>query len=292
VSPAARDHPLVGRIWEPGAGRFADSAALLDALAGGTYLLLGEKHDNADHQRLQAWLLTAVTRRGRAPAVAFEMLGEDQAAPLAAHLAAHPGDAAGIGAAAALAAGGPLLAANLSRPNMRAIAREGIDSLGAGRVAALGLDRPLAPDLVAVLRRDIVESHCRQLPEAMIGPMAATQTAKDAQMADVLRRGAAAAGPGNGAVLIAGGGHARIDLGVPWYLRRAAPDARVVSVGLLEVVAGESDPAAYARTFGVEHLPFDFVWFTPRADELDPCAEFADQLRRAKERFLRNQPVD
>jgi uncharacterized iron-regulated protein len=308
VSQVLTGHPLAGRIWRPTAAGFVEPAAVLDAVAEAPYVLLGEKHDNPDHHRIQAWIVEALVRRGRAPAVVFEMLAEDQVTALADHLAAHPGDAAGIGtavgwaetgwpdwaqyepiAAAALAAGGPILAGNLSRPSVHNIAREGLASLGAQRIAALGLDRPLEPILAARLRRDIVESHCSQLPETMVDPMAAAQTAKDAQMADALRHGTALAGRRNGAVLIAGDGHARTDLGVPWYLRRTAREDRIVSIGIIEVAADAMDPADYAANFDSDYLPFDFVWFTPRVDEDDPCAAFADQIRRARERYLQEQ---
>jgi len=308
ASQALTDHPLAGRIWRPTAAGFVDSAALLDAVAEAPYVLLGEKHDNADHHRIQAWIVEAMVRHGRAPAVVFEMLAEDQVAALAGHLTARPGDAAGIGeavgwadtgwpdwslyepiAAAALAAGGPILAGNLSRPSVRAITREGIGSLGAARIAALGLDQALAPELADRLRQDIVESHCSQLPETMVGPMAAAQTAKDAQMADAMRHGSGIAGLRNGAVLITGAGHARNDLGVPWYLRRAAREHRIVSIGIIEVAAEITDPKAYSTHFDADHLPFDFVWFTPRVDENDPCAAFAEQIQRAKERHLQEQ---
>ncbi len=307
-STVLTDHPLAGRIWRPTAAGFVEPADLLDAVAAAPYVLLGEKHDNPDHHRIQAWIVEAMVRRGRAPAIVFEMLAEDQVTALANHLAAHPGDAAGIGeavgwaetgwpdwslyepiAAAALAAGGPILAGNLARASVRAITREGVASLGAKRIAALGLDRPLEPVLAGRLRRDIVESHCSQLPETMIGPMAAAQTAKDAQMADALHHGVGLAGRRNGAVLIAGAGHARSDLGVPWYLRRVARGERIVSIGLIEAAADATDPRAYASGFDSDHLPFDFVWFTPRLDDKDPCAAFADQIQRAKERHLQEQ---
>ena len=53
---------------------------------------------------------------------------------------------------------------------------------------------------------------------------------------------------------------------------------------LVEVIEAANGPAAYAERFGVDANPFDFVWFTPVADPEDPCAKFADQLRRARER--------
>ena len=47
----------------------------------------------------------------------------------------------------------------------------------------------------------------------------------------------------------------------------------VLSVALLEVQADLREPAQYAAGFGSERLPFDFVWFTPRASDEDHCAE-------------------
>ena len=302
VSAHQRAHPLVGRIWQPAASQFVGPEAVLAALDGAGFVLLGEKHDNADHHRIQAWLLARLIERGHKPAVAFEMFTSDQQPALAAHLAAHPTDAAGIGPAvgwagtgwpdwalyqpiaqAALDAGAPVLAANLPRDTLRAIAKQGAAALGAERAAALGLDRPLPEDLAAVMREEIVESHCGQLPDSMIAPMVGVMAARDAEMAEVLRRGAAARGR-DGAVLITGKGHARLDHGVPFHLRRFLPQARVMSLGLVEVMEEAREPSAYAARFGVEAIPFDFVWFTPVADLENPCAKFADQLRRARER--------
>jgi uncharacterized iron-regulated protein len=272
------------------------------ALGVARFVLLGEKHDNADHHRIQAWLVAETIAAGRRPALAFEMFASDQQAPLDAYLAAHPRDAAGIGAAvnwaksgwpdwnqyqpiaqAALDGGVALLAANLPRPLLRKLARDGVSALGAERVAALGLDRPLPEELAAPLREEIAVSHCGQLPESMIGPMATVMTARDARMAEALRRGAALAGH-DGAVLITGKGHARNDRGAPFHLRRGDDTVTIVSVALFEVAEGETEPAAYAGLLGTEILPFDFVWFTPIADPEDPCAKFAEQLKRARER--------
>ncbi|MCH8000398.1 MAG: ChaN family lipoprotein [Proteobacteria bacterium] len=302
VSEHARAHPLAGRIWQPAEGRFVEAEAVVAALAAARFVLLGEKHDNTDHHRIQAWLLAHLIARGRRLAVAFEMFTSEQEPALAAHLAANPKDAAGIGPAlgwaetgwpdwtlyqpiaqAALDGGAPVLAANLPRETIRALAREGVAALGAGRTAALGLDRPLPAELAALLRREIIESHCGQLPDSMIGPMVTVMTARDAHMAEVLVR-AAATGDRDAAVLIAGTGHARADHGVPFHLRRFEPEARIVSLGLVEVIEAANQPAAYAERFGVDVIPFDFVWFTPVADPEDPCAKFADQLRRARER--------
>ncbi len=306
VSELERDHPLTGRIWRLSEAEFVDPDRLAAALEGARFLLLGEKHDNADHHRIQAWVIETLISRGRRPAVALEMLNSTQEAPLAAHLAAHPGDAAGIGVAvgwaetgwpawetyqpiaqAALAGGAPILAANLPRRTIRAIVREGIEALGLGRATTLGLNRDaLTGENRSLLRTEIIESHCNQLPDSMIDPMVTVMTARDAQMADAMLRGAAMAGR-DGAVLIAGNGHARVDHGTPLYLARRAPGERVLSLGLLEVSEDLREPTDYAARFNVEHLPFDFVWFTPRVDNQDPCEKFAAPLRGARERHLK-----
>jgi hypothetical protein len=62
-----------------------------------------------------------------------------------------------------------------------------------------------------------------------------------------------------------------------------------VAVGLLEIIQDEVDPAAYVAAFHTDAMPFDFVWFTPRTDESDPCEVYAEQLRRAKQRHLERQ---
>jgi hypothetical protein len=85
------------------------------------------------------------------------------------------------------------------------------------------------------------------------------------------------AGQRDGAVLIAGAGHVRVDRGVPRVLALLVPGARVVSVAFVEVADGWTRPADYAARFGSgTRLPFDYIWFTARVDNVDPCA----RLRR------------
>ncbi|MEA2748381.1 MAG: hypothetical protein QOI41_2524, partial [Myxococcales bacterium] len=53
------------------------------------------------------------------------------------------------------------------------------------------------------------------------------------------------------------------------------PKRAVLSIAFAEVEKGKNDPPAYAARWNVTTLPFDFVWFTPRATDEDPCAAFA-----------------
>ena len=83
-------------------------------------------------------------------------------------------------------------------------------------------------------------------------------------------------------MLISGFGHARTDRGVPVHLARLAPAATVVAVAMIEIVEEQVDPSYYSGQLGASELPFDFIWFTPRADLEDPCAANREQLERMK----------
>lgn len=294
-APLWRDHPLVGQIWDVAAGEFIDSAALVDRLRHGRFVLLGEKHDNPDHHRLQAWLLRALIAAGRRPAVGFEMFTVDDAPAIARQLASHPTDAAGLAAAvnwersgwpewamyqpiveATLQAELPVVAANLSPATTRLLGQGGTAALDPAFVARYGLDRPPAPERQAVMAEEIREAHCGYASERQVNAMLLVQRARDAQMAESL----AAAGEQDGAVLIAGAGHVRRDYGIPMYLASRAPGASMISVAFLEVSQHRLEPAAYAARFRRHTSPFDYLWFTPRVDDDDPCAAFEEHLKK------------
>ena len=288
-----RDHPLTGRIWATRDGTFIEPHQLLGRLATARFVLLGEKHDNPDHHRLQAWLVRQLLAAGRRPAVAFEMLSDAQADALHRHLAAAPTDAAGLGRAvgwdasgwpdwaqyrpiaeAALRAGVPILPANIPPAAARAVARGSLAALDPALVARYGLDQPLPAASAASLAAELRRAHCGHASEAMLAGMATAQRARDARMAESLLGG----GGRDGAVLIAGAGHVRRDRGVPSYLAAREPRSRVVSVAFLEVQDSRVTPRAHAASFD-DDLPFDYVWFTPRMDDEDPC----DRFRRTPE---------
>jgi uncharacterized iron-regulated protein len=283
------DHPLTGRIWDVAGARFITMDALVERLTPARFVLLGERHDNADHHAFQAWIVRGLIAAGRRPALAFEMLDAEQAPALAEHLARAPRDAAGLGdavgwsasgwppwtdyqpiAEAALGAGLPIVAANLPAGVARAVARGDLAALDPSLVRAHGLDRPAAPATQAAMEQEMRDSHCGRLPASVLPAMVTAQRGRDAQMAERL----IAAGRHDGAVLIAGAGHVRTDRGVPAYLAARAPGTAVASVAFVEVASGRTAAGDYAERFGAARPPFDFVWFTARADDVDPCARF------------------
>jgi uncharacterized iron-regulated protein len=294
-APLGQDHPVVGRIWDTAAGEFIDSAALVDRLRRGRFVLLGEKHDNPDHHRLQAWLLRALIAAARRPAVGFEMFTVDDAPAIARQLAAHPIDAGGLAEAvnwqrsgwpdwamyqpiaeAALQAKLPIIATNLPPATARSLGQSGTAALDTAFAARHGLDRALAPDIQEAMAEEIRAAHCGYASDTQVNAMLVVQRARDAQMAESL----VAAGQQDGAVLIAGAGHVRRDYGIPVYLASGTPEASVISVAFLEVSQDRLEPTAYAARFRRHALPFDYVWFTPRVDDDDPCATFKDQLQQ------------
>jgi uncharacterized iron-regulated protein len=287
----------VGRIWDVAAARFIDPAMLPSRLTAARFILLGEKHDNADHHRLQAWVLQQLIDTGRRPAVAFEMFTLDDAPAIARYVAAHPQDATGLGPAidwqqrgwpdwawyqpmadSALRHRLPLVATNLPPATMRDISSRGLAALEPSQMARLGLDRPPSPDFQEAMRQEIQRAHCGHASDTMVEAMVAVQRARDAQMAERL----VAAGQDDGVVLIAGTGHVRKDYGVPDYLRVQAPGTTVMSVGFLEVSAQWQEATAYAGRFHAMTLPVDYVWFTPRVDDEDPCQKFEEQLKKLR----------
>ncbi|MCW5729773.1 MAG: ChaN family lipoprotein [Alphaproteobacteria bacterium] len=280
-----RDHVLTGRIWSSAEARFIAAGDLYRALSSAHFVLLGERHDNQDHHLLQAATLRALAARGRRPAVAFEMIDLEQADALATFLAAAPKDMSGLGAAigwartgwpdwshyrpiaeAAHAAGLPMRAANLPRARIREAVRGGAASVPEPMRARLALDEPLPVALQTAMEKEIADAHCDMLPVSLLPGMAFAQRLRDAVMADSMLTA-----PGEGAVLIAGNGHVRSDRGVPMHLAARAPARSVATLAFIEVDAARTRPGDY-------ELPFDFVWFTPRVDDLDPC----ERMRRAR----------
>lgn len=276
LSPLERDHPLAGRVWDTRAGHFVTAEAAIARAVAARTVILGEAHDNPDHHRLQARVLAAMLLAGRRPALAMEQFDREHQAGLDAARSAGETDAGRVAEAGrfdregwrwpdyrplvelAVRNGLPLIAANLSREDARALMRSGRPAQGL-------VTAPAA--LAARIEGDIIEGHCGIRPAAgMLPAMVEVQRARDAQMATAMQT----AGE-SGAVLIAGAGHARRDRGAPFYLQAAARETLLV-IAFVEVEQAKNRPG--------EYLPdgqFDFLWFTPRVERGDPCAS----LRRS-----------
>jgi uncharacterized iron-regulated protein len=283
-------HPLTGQIYRVADGATVSETELIADLGDARFVLIGERHDNLDHHRLQTRIVQALQRDARRPrALAFEMVAADRQLAIVEHLDAYPGDAAGLGGAvdwqsngwpdwvlyepiarAALANGGQIVAADLDAAQKRAVFEEGPQALRSSFVRRTGLDRSLAAALTDDLHHELDAAHCGEAPPQVLAGMYRVQRARDAMMADRL---AVASGRAGG-ILIAGNGHVRKDRGVPWYLARLEPGARVATVALIEVRDDVRRPPS--------DLPYDYVWFTPRVDDQDFCAARESELQRLR----------
>jgi uncharacterized iron-regulated protein len=298
-STLGRNHPLTGHIWDVSSARFIDRQSLVTRLARADFLLLGERHDNPDHHLLQAEVLRSLIAVGRRPAVGFEMFGLDDASAIAEHLAAAPNDAAGLGRAVnwnkrgwpdwamyqpiaevALEAKLRIVATNLPLATARKMSSDGLAALEPRVVRDLGLDRPPSESMFASIAADIRDSHCGYASEESVKAMVGVQRARDAQMAQSL----IAAGDPDGAILVAGAGHVRNDYGIPVYLTAKAAGKQVISIAFLEVDNQKPEPDNYALPDPNGRLPFDFVWFTARVDDENPCEKFKSQFEHLKRR--------
>ncbi|MGH8798001.1 MAG: ChaN family lipoprotein [Caldimonas sp.] len=254
-------------------------------LHGNAIVMLGEVHDNAEQHRLRLALLRRAFAAGWRPAIAMEQFDREHQADIERARRERPADAQHVidlaaphaaqstggwnwnyyrpYVALALRYGVPLVAANLSNADTAKIVHGGYAAVfDAASVKALGLDLPVPAAWQQAEEHEIDAGHCHALPPTMWPRMARAQFARDAVMARVLREHAQ-----TGAVLLAGNGHVRRDLGVPRRLGRDSD--RAFAVGYLE--AGDDATPASA---------FDAVVRTEAAERSDPCAGFEGQVGR------------
>ena len=277
-------------------GRTASPDDLLRALERAAIVILGETHDNAEHHRLQAYLVDALARGDRKPAVVMEMIGADKSEALARVLLGKTPTPEAIAAALAWAESGwpawviyrpiaeaalahslPIMAGDAARATIRTVGKTGAPPVGTPEPA--GLDRPLGAGLEAALDAELQDGHCGLLPDQAIPRMRLVQRFRDATLADAVVHGVAAGG--GQAILIAGAGHARNDRGVPFYLAGRVPPGAVVSVVLVEVASGaRADPMPRDPTGAAAA---DYAVITPRAAREDPCAGLAERLRQGRQ---------
>lgn len=278
-----REHSLVGKIWSSADGQFIGESELLARLGQAKYVLLGEKHDNPDHHRLQLRVLDGLLEQRALSSLAFEMLNRDTQDRLDAIQSqtfvnreelkrylqwddqgwdwAFYGPLIEAGYNAKL----QLLAANIDDSTMRQVYGGELDADIVAAVDSVVMDK---------LNIDIDESHCGMLPESQFPAMVRVQQSRDDSMAATLVAGAAEAGGTGVQVLIAGNYHARKDLGVANYLHRLQPgltDEDIISLSFSEVSPDNFAPEDYLQQF-TDRRAYDYIWFTPAVSDEDYCA--------------------
>jgi uncharacterized iron-regulated protein len=260
----------------------SNPTALMQAMQGHRVVLLGEVHDNAAQHTLRVAALRQLVVKGARPAIAFEQFDRERQSDIDRARRERPGDANYLIAQAkgrdewqwnfyrpfvalALEYDLPIVAANLSRDKAMQVAIEGWPAVFDARMR----DELKLDSLPADFRRKhadaIAVGHCNLLGSEVLPVRARAQIARDIIMAQVIRPYV-----DRGVVLLAGNGHVRRDIGVPFWL---ASDAMrgAISIGVLERNDDTSAPEDVAD--------FDAYVITERAARADPCKELAQRLQ-------------
>jgi uncharacterized iron-regulated protein len=172
---------------------------------------------------------------------------------------------------AALTAKMPIYAGDVPKPVIRLAAKQGEAAIAPEERARLKLDVALPANQQDAILTELEASHCGMMPKTAFGGMAFAQRLRDATLADVALKAHATHGS---AIVMAGNGHVRSDRGIAWYIRQRAPRIKVVTVALVEVEDGKTDPAAYVPLDPDGKPAVDYVVFTPQHVRPDPCDAF------------------
>ncbi|MDH5392461.1 MAG: ChaN family lipoprotein [Gammaproteobacteria bacterium] len=280
-----QQHKLVGKIWDVKQQAFINRAAVIKKLQKTNYLLLGERHDNPVHHQHQAWFIRQLKNNQQEASVAFEMIDNVQAKQLAQQSISSAGQMirtlnntktnwqyerryqALFGEV--IAAGYQINAANISRQQLMHMVMHNENKLPPAYQRMLN-QAAFSKTQENKLQYEINQSHCNLLDDNSSKSMLLGQRLRDATMAHSLLKSQSAV-----SVLIAGLGHARNDLAVPVYI----DSDKIMSVGFIEVEQHINEPAAYAKVWNTESLPFDIVWFTPQVKRKDMCEQIKQHFK-------------
>jgi uncharacterized iron-regulated protein len=150
----------------------------------------------------------------------------------------------------------PIVAANLSNQQVKAVMQSGFTAVfDEQTIKAYKLDQPLPQPWLDNQRQLMIQSHCNALPAEAIDPMVNAQAARDVMFAKLIEQYAS-----QGAVLIAGNGHVRRDVGVYQWLP-ADLASRVK-------IAGYVEPA------GANTVLYDIMRVVEEHKRPDPCEQF------------------
>ena len=281
------DHPLAGKIWDMNSRSFIDEAALLAKTNKADVLLLGETHDNQLHHENQQKLLKARIGSGASPALMpalmMEQLNAEDQGALDLALAGSNRDetlnnVTGLIKFAdqqpyqpllAIAIDNklPVIAANIPNQRLQPVIWRGYAVYDADELKRLAVEEVWNERRQKYLATNMGGAHCGQLRDELRAGLTRSQRLRDALMVD-----SAVSSIARGVVAIVGSSHARRDIGLPLYFAARAPSARILSVGFIEVSPGVTDPRAYEADSATGEAPYDVIWFTPRVDRADPCA--------------------
>lgn len=302
-------HPLVDKIWSVSAQQFISEDALNTRILENNIILLGETHDNVRHHQLQAQVIAYLTTNNHSPAVAYEMLNQNQQGTIDKFQKKYYSSAENISKKVDIFAQEinweksgwpewdyyrpvfyntiahklPIIAANLDIKQIRKVIKQGSTVLDKNYQDLL-IKYQYDAVLKKQLEQEILSSHCDMLPEKMLAPMLLGQQVRDLAMTQAVMASFTGTTDNDKVVLIAGSGHTRSDYGIPYYLHRETPELKTISLSYMEVSDGEFKPESYVKAWSdtAQQLPFDYVWFTEKADREDQCEKMKAYMKKKK----------
>lgn len=224
--------------------------------------LVGEQHDQAEHQRQAAELVADLASQGRLHAVVIEMAGrgrDTRGLPRSASEAqvrealawnepGWPWAAYRSVVMNAVQAGVPVLGGDLPRDTLRLAMREP------------RWDTAVPESARELLQAAVDAGHCGLVPSTQLGPMVRMQIARDRSLAEAVADAGQQARPDAVVLMLGGAAHASRETGVPWHLPAVVSGWSLRTIGF---AAGGSPPPA----------GFDEVRAAARVEAPDPCIE-------------------
>ncbi len=275
AAPLLQNHPLVGKIYSLEQQAFITEKTLITDLQKSPYVLIGEKHDNEDHHRLELQLLESLINEPHRHVV-FEMLTDKQQNKIA--LLTSDDSLDQIHAKLSwndkgwpwkdyapliqhsLSKGANISAGNINRAIIKQIYQQKNSDTLFNKVRFQTL-KNISETAKEQILNQVFESHCQLMPKAQLAPMMSIQLARDASMAHAMLTG------DEPSILIAGSFHTQKNMGVPLHLRQVTKQASKTLL-LAEVRTNQQQPEDYASLSEA-----DYIWFTPKQVEKDYCEE-------------------
>lgn len=286
---SAEDQPELGSsgfIYNARLGDKVSLSTFAQQLEQADYVLLGETHGVSAHHRLQQHILQLLIESGLRPAVVFEMFDREDDGLIATTRRRYPSDPDRIADATgwentnwpdwhmyrpivktAMDAELQIVAGNFSRVRARQLIINQITPASENHATQLeqetrvqlGLFEPLPQGRELQLHARIKQAHAN-IPHAIVEAMVMAQRMRDAIMAEAM----IARNTGGGAVLIAGREHARLDYGVPHYLRYREPESRIISI----TFASFENAEQFVDIHNSSETPaYNYVWVLPDGED-------------------------
>jgi uncharacterized iron-regulated protein len=248
---------------------------------GAQVVYLGESHDNPRHHAAQARVLEAMLAGGARPALAFEMLAQDQQPAVDAAML-ETADSAALAKRLEWALRGwpdfemyrPLfdlarryrltvIALDLPRPAVRRIAGEGLAALAPGERSRVASRLARDDNREGGIAREIETAHCGLLPAAAVPRMVEAWHARNVTMAErIVQEFGQGLERAAQVVVIVGRGH-QAPGGLADQVDALRPGTRQLIVDFVETEETASDLAVSENRI---------VWPGPPLDRPDPCA--------------------